>query len=433
MKKFILILCFLLVSSLGHSQLITENFDYAPGALLSANGWVAFSGAGSVPIVATSPGLTYTDYVGSGIGIATTIVNGAGSREDDYKSFSSTQTSGSIYTSMMVNVTAGSLTDDYFAAYLPSTSLTLFNGRLYCKNDGLGNISFGISKTTAASGGIVYGPATFTTGVTYVLILKYTFNVGTTTDDVITLYAFSGAIPAIEPGIAYAGPVGGSATDLVDLDRFVLRQTSGTLNIMVDGIYTENSWNNTVLPVELASFTSAISGNNVNLNWSTATETNNAGFDIERSVANGTWSKVGTVEGNGTTTSAHNYSFSDRNVATGTYNYRLKQIDFNGNFEYFNLSNEVNIGLPETFSLSQNYPNPFNPSTSINFSLPTDSKVSLKIYDMSGKEVANLLNEVKTAGYYSINFNASSLSSGIYFYSISAGNFTATKKMMLIK
>ena len=187
------------------------------------------------------------------------------------------------------------------------------------------------------------------------------------------------------------------------------------------------------LPVELSSFTSAISGRDVTLNWSTVSENNNSGFDVERSSANGTWSKVGNVSGNGTVSTPVSYSFTDRNLATGNYNYRLKQIDFNGNFEYFNLSNEVIIGIPSKFELSQNYPNPFNPSTKITFALPNDGKVSLKIYDMTGKEVMLLVNEVKTAGYYSVSFNASSLSSGIYFYTLSADNFTATKKMMLVK
>ena len=188
-----------------------------------------------------------------------------------------------------------------------------------------------------------------------------------------------------------------------------------------------------LLPVELSSFVSAVNLNNVTLNWSTASETNNSGFDIERSNVNGQWSKVGNVAGNGTSSVSNSYSFTDRNLASGKYSYRIKQIDFNGNFEYFNLSNEVNVGIPTEYELSQNYPNPFNPSTSINFNLPVDGKVSIRLYDMSGKEVALLVNEVKTAGYYSVNFNASSLSSGVYFYSISADNFTATKKMLLVK
>ncbi|MBS1552772.1 MAG: hypothetical protein JST15_11965, partial [Bacteroidetes bacterium] len=111
---------------------------------------------------------------------------------------------------------------------------------------------------------------------------------------------------------------------------------------------------NGALPIELSSFTSAISGRDVTLNWSTVSESNNSGFDIERSSVNGSWSKVGNVTGNGTTTSGHSYSFTERNLASGNYSYRLKQIDFNGNFEYFNLSNEVIIGVPTNFELSQN-------------------------------------------------------------------------------
>ncbi|MBS1516475.1 MAG: choice-of-anchor J domain-containing protein [Bacteroidetes bacterium] len=186
------------------------------------------------------------------------------------------------------------------------------------------------------------------------------------------------------------------------------------------------------LPVELSSFVSTINGNNVTLNWSTASEINNSGFDVERS-SNNVWTKVGNVSGHGTSTTPNSYSFTDRNVASGNYSYRLKQVDYNGNFEYFNLSNEVIVGIPVKYDLSQNYPNPFNPSTKINYALPTDGLVSIKIFDMSGKEVMSLVNEVKTAGYYSVSFNASNLSSGIYFYSLKAADFTATKKMMLVK
>lgn len=191
------------------------------------------------------------------------------------------------------------------------------------------------------------------------------------------------------------------------------------------------------LPVELSSFTSSLNGRNVTLNWTTASESNNAGFDLERRDVSGQtagdWTKIGNVAGNGTATGANSYSFTDRNIATGKYNYRLKQIDYNGNFEYFSLNNEVIIGTPERFSLSQNYPNPFNPSTNINYDLPFDSKVSIKIFDMSGREVASVVNEFKTAGFYTVNFNASALSSGVYFYIINADNFTATKKMILVK
>jgi hypothetical protein len=190
------------------------------------------------------------------------------------------------------------------------------------------------------------------------------------------------------------------------------------------------------LPVELSSFTANVNKNNVNLHWQTANESNNRGFEIERksSDENSQWSKISFVEGNGTTHESRSYSFSDNKLISGKYSYRLKQVDFNGNFEYFNLQNDVNIGVPDQFELSQNYPNPFNPSTKINFSLPVDSKVKLSIYDMSGKLVSTLINnEFKSANYYSLEFNGSNLSSGTYFYTIEAGSNVLTKKMVLIK
>ena len=195
------------------------------------------------------------------------------------------------------------------------------------------------------------------------------------------------------------------------------------------------------LPVELTSFVSSVSGNNVILNWLTTSETNNSGFDIERAIItidNGqltidSWTKIGNVSGKGTINEPREYSFTDKNLASGNYSYRLKQIDYNGNFEYFNLSNEVNVGALSEFELSQNYPNPFNPTTNLEFGISELGFVSLKVYNASGKEVATLVNEVKPAGYYAVNFNGANLTSGIYFYTLSAGYFTATKRMLLIK
>ncbi|MGB3018731.1 MAG: T9SS type A sorting domain-containing protein [Ignavibacteria bacterium] len=190
---------------------------------------------------------------------------------------------------------------------------------------------------------------------------------------------------------------------------------------------------NIPLPVELASFTAVTNRNNVTLNWATSKETNNQGFEVERSlVGANSWAKAGTVTGNGTTNETKSYSFTER-VTTGNYSYRLKQIDFNGNFEFHNLSSEVNVGVPSEFALSQNYPNPFNPSTKIDYDIATDGNVSVVLFDMSGREVAKLVNDFKTAGYYTVNFNASNLSSGMYFYRISASNFSQTKKMVLVK
>lgn len=191
------------------------------------------------------------------------------------------------------------------------------------------------------------------------------------------------------------------------------------------------------LPVELSSFTSVVSGRDAILNWSTSEEINNSGFDIERSSVAGEWAKVGFVAGNGTTNEAKNYSFTDRGLASGSYSYRLKQIDFNGNYTYYNLSSEVVIGLPEKFELAQNYPNPFNPSTKIGFALPLDGNVVLSVFDNSGRLVSKISEGFRTAGYYTMDFNASNLSSGVYFYKLefngSGSEFTKTMKMTVLK
>ncbi|MBN1634590.1 MAG: T9SS type A sorting domain-containing protein [Ignavibacteria bacterium] len=195
------------------------------------------------------------------------------------------------------------------------------------------------------------------------------------------------------------------------------------------------------LPVKLASFSSAINGRNVKLNWTTEMEENNSGFEVQktecRSQESEVWNKIGFVKGNGTKNSTTSYFFEDKNLQSGKYKYRLKQIDYNGNFEYFELAGEVEVGVPAKFDLSQNYPNPFNPVTKINFDLPFDSRVSVRIYDMSGREVQVIVNEQKQAGYYTVQMDAGSLSSGTYFYRIIAeGNgqsYVMTKKAVLIK
>ena len=201
---------------------------------------------------------------------------------------------------------------------------------------------------------------------------------------------------------------------------------SRTIAWLVDGI----------VPVELTSFTASVSETNVTLSWVTASETNNQGFEIERNAGNG-FETIGFVPGFGTTTETRSYSFTDGGLSKGTYSYRLKQIDFNGMYEFSEVV-EVEIVIPDVFSLAQNYPNPFNPSTKITFSLAVDSKVSLKIFDVLGQEVASLVNQDLTQGVHTYNFNASGINSGVYFYKIEAtgvnGNeFTDVKKMILVK
>jgi len=197
-----------------------------------------------------------------------------------------------------------------------------------------------------------------------------------------------------------------------------------------------------VVPVELTSFAGEQFDNLIYLNWATSSEYNNSGFEILRFTQNDNeWNSIGFVPGFGTTTEPKSYSFTDENVTTGSYKYRLKQIDFDGSFTY---SNEIEVEVdftPKEFVLYQNYPNPFNPSTKIKYSIPkvethrdaSLQMVTLKVYDVLGNEVSTLVNEEKQPGVYEVEFDALNLSSGIYFYQLKARDFISIKKMVLLR
>lgn len=221
---------------------------------------------------------------------------------------------------------------------------------------------------------------------------------------------------------------------------YVLDQNTGAvLATPVSGVSGRfiREYDLSIVPVELTSFTADVVNSSVVLDWSTATETNNSGFEIERSEDNVGFAKIGFVPGFGTTTEPKSYSYTDQSVNSGTYFYRLKQIDYNGGFTYSDVV-EVEIDLPVEFSLDQNYPNPFNPTTTIQFSLPVDASLTIGVYNLVGEEVAEITNDNFVAGSHKVNFDASQLTSGIYFYRIDAtgndgSNFTNVKKMTLLK
>ncbi len=222
---------------------------------------------------------------------------------------------------------------------------------------------------------------------------------------------------------------------------FTLQTGSPAIGAADDGSNLGDlSWSSPVVPVELTSFTAAADNNNVNLNWSTATETNNSGFEVERASSRldgtmprqDTWVKIGFIKGSGSSTESQSYSFVDKNLTPGNYTYRLKQIDFNGTFSY-SKEVEVELNTPKTFALDQNYPNPFNPSTTIQFSIPKSGVYKIKVYDILGKEVETLFNGNIAPGIYKINFNADKLSSGLYIYTLTGNNVNIVRKMMLLK
>jgi hypothetical protein len=227
----------------------------------------------------------------------------------------------------------------------------------------------------------------------------------------------------------------------------VVVSAPGDANFQLGFYWSGNSFNinfwhiddvcvNSVVPVELTSFTASVCQKEVELNWTTATEINNLGFEIERN-SGSEFENVGYIPGFGTTTEQHSYRFTDADLSSGTYTYRLKQIDFDGTFSYSETV-EVEVVIPNVYSLSQNYPNPFNPSTKITFTLAANANVSLKVFDVLGQEVVTLINQDLTAGAHTYDFDAASFNSGVYFYRIEANgidgtNFTNVKKMILLK
>jgi hypothetical protein len=187
------------------------------------------------------------------------------------------------------------------------------------------------------------------------------------------------------------------------------------------------------IPVELTSFSAIVNENQIKLVWNTATELNNFGFEIQRSIDKEAWSNIGFVNGSGTSTSSNDYTFLDDNISNAVaYSYRLKQVDHDGSFE-FSKTIEVVIGAPADYKLDQNFPNPFNPSTLISFTLPEEGMTRLTIFNSLGQEVKNLVNENLEAGYHQFNFNAVNLTSGVYYYKLESGDFVKINKMMLLK
>ncbi|MBS1494578.1 MAG: T9SS type A sorting domain-containing protein [Bacteroidetes bacterium] len=223
---------------------------------------------------------------------------------------------------------------------------------------------------------------------------------------------------------------------------------SGLAGSVAGNFFLGGNNSNNPLPVEMDNFVASTIKNEVILDWATGHELNNSGFEVQRASLipnqNSTdfastinYTTVGYVQSRGNSNLEQTYKFNDRNLQAGRYAYRLKQIDVNGNYTYFILNNEVFVNLPAKFFISQNYPNPFNPTTNINYEIPFDGMVKILVYDNTGREIKTLVNGNVNAGYHKVEFNASGLPSGVYFYRVNASsgsqNFDKVFKMMLIK
>ena len=327
--------------------------------------------------------------------------------------------------------------------YTALSSSTL-DEMLLIKTDSIGNLQW---QRTFGGSGRDYGnfvKQTFDNGF---IVTGYTLSYGAGGDDL-------WIVRTDESGnLLWSKTYGGAQSDV----GYCLQETNDGGYVIVGhtlsrGAGLHDVWLlrlESIIPVELTSFKAFVKGNNVELNWTTATETNNRGFEIQRSVIpngvrNLVWESAGFLKGNGTSTEPKNYSFVDEGLASGKFAYRLKQIDYDGSFAYSDII-EVEINNPEEFTLEQNYPNPFNPVTKIKFKIQASSLnpfskeegsfTSIKVFDVLGNEVAVLVNEFMQSGYNEVEFNANNynLPSGIYFYRLQAGAFIEVRKMIYNK
>ena len=392
-----MILLFIALASVlpCNAQFFADNFEYPAGDTLS-HYWITLAPLGDINYMRiTDSGLTFPYYAGSGIGRAVRLDTSGPDGAAQFFSYGGI-TTGTLFFSFMLNVSSASPIGSYFAGILPFTLSTTPYGKIFVK-DSSGYLAYGVCKRSETPD---YTSAQYLKNITYLIVLKYEFQPGTN-NDLISLFVFDSPPPNLEPA-PDAGPSGSGSTDIPGAFAFALFQCYGGNypGAVFDGIYVDEYWNNFVLPVELAHFTANALNGDVTLHWSTSRELNNSGFNIERMVTTEKhWLNVGNVKGSGTLNEPKQYKFIDYNLCPGSYIYRLKQIDFNGNFEFFELSEAVTIGVPNNFFLEQNYPNPFNPFTTIAYGIPQAGNVKLKVFDMSGREIKTLTNEFKDAGF----------------------------------
>ncbi len=429
-----------------NAQLFEENFDYDAGnfSVVDSVNW-GIEKAGSEASIEDG-NLNYTNYSNSGIGRQLHISD---STQDYSRILTGSPNTSTVYLSTLLNVIDNSnlnrstASGDYFINFKSGGSFVCL---LYIRKGTLStSYQLGIAKKNNTPASYLTSKE-FDYGTTYLIVLAYTFNTVSDTDDVISLWInpdLSGAIPSPDT------TMNDYSADVSDIDKVIIRQGDNTPNAYIDGMRAGTSWLQAPLPVELSSFSAASSGNAVVLSWQTSNEVNNFGFEIERNTRSADsrqedsgkneeqWVKIGFVNGRGNSNSPKKYSFIDKSLySSGKYFYRLKQIDLDGKFNYSEIIS-VESGVPSTIKLNQNYPNPFNPSTVISYTLSERVFVDLKVYNVLGREIASIFEGVQSPGYYSYIFNGAgksgggSLAGGVYFCRLRAGNFSEVKKMIV--
>lgn len=434
MKKLLLsAILYVLVINIHAQTIFNEDFSYTAGDTIASvspsKGWLISSGGTTNYLTAVSPGLTYPGYSGSGIGNATSLTT---SGQDIYKDASTSLTSGNAYATFMLNVSAAQAAGDYVFGMLPNTSATTFFARFFIKLSPTGFFRVGISKSSVgALEAATYSNDSFFFNYTYLAVIKYQFNAGTN-DDSVKVFMLSAGIPATEPANATVqnlGAIGAGNADATTLGRLFLRQGSATNapTLKVDGIKFANSWSSTALPVQFKSFTATKGDNAINLKWSTASENNNKGFELQRSINGAKYLAINFVKGTGNSNTTKSYSFTDLLGTTGSICYRLKQIDFDGASTYSKVSC-VNIETVKTTEVITT-PNPFNTSLNIKYNSLNEGSANMQIIDMLGKTHQNT-NMIVNKGENTLTIDTEALPLGIYFIRITNGTEVTTQRIV---
>ncbi len=432
MKKLfytLIIFCFSFELILAQRTLPTiDHFDYDAVELhLVGQDWSRISGT-SNDLLVVDGNLTYSGYPMPATGRMVKLTSLG--NDDDKLSIQSINTAGQkVYASFLINVlntTGLNTTGAYFAALGNGTSN--FLSRLWIKLDSDG-FDLGLSKSSNTVAGWT---SKLNVNTTYLIVLYYEIVTGPS-NDVAKLWVnpdLSGSEPTAD--------ISTSANNDGSVDGFYLRQAAGTPNVYIDAIRIATSWNDAPLPVTLSKFNIENISNGLKLRWETATETNNYGFEIERtkgepnSNKNLIWEKIGFVQGSGNSNSPKEYTFIDKDRLYGIYSYRLKQIDFDGNYSYSDALS-IKVGAKPLVYDLKNYPNPFNPETIIEFELPHSSLINMSIYNSIGQKIETLVNEFFEEGIYRKTFNGSKYPSGVYFIRFQTEEKVIIKKIMLIK
>jgi hypothetical protein len=422
MKKIFYTLVFLGLTLGGKAQwIVNDDFNIPAASALTSNGWTV-TAANVVNVINTvSPGLTFTDYFNSGVGNAAALANNG----QDIFIGGSGSTIDSVYATGMINVSAAQATGDYFFALLPDNSNTNFIGRVFIKSTP-GGFLMGLSK---GSGGTLYGSTVLSLNTTYAFALKYAFRTSTTTDDEVTLYVFTTSMPTTDPTTVEVGPITGT-NDAPNISRMVLRQGSAAnaATLVVDGLRVGRPWSGNFLPVKYTSFTATKQATSNLLKWSTASESNNSHFEVQRSVDGKSFETITRVKGNGTTNKVHAYTYQDvaAPVAKTVY-YRLKQVDFDGKSELSKTVSVVNIQAQN--GINATLPNPFANELSIGVQATTSGVAQIELMDMIGK-LHHSSTEALTAGANTIDINTTNVPDGIYFVRVSLNGETFTRKVV---